>query len=215
MQKTVRGFGRGHLLVARPSVNAGCIRPELLSCFACKGAARRDATTAVVNRPERQRGPSLRDARSAPEAPVGDTQLMPEKSTTPDVVELVQRSVDAVNRRDFDQFAGFFGTDSVWDLSPMGLGVYEGSPSILAFVEDWNGSYEEFELVLEEVLDLGNEVVFAVVLQSARLTDSTAQVRMRYASVNSQAGGVFERITNYTDIDQARAAGERLAQERG
>jgi ketosteroid isomerase-like protein len=140
---------------------------------------------------------------------------MPEESTTPDLVELVQRSVDAVNRRDFDQFAGFFGTDSVWDLSPMGLGVYEGSPTILAFVEDWNGSYEEFELVLEEVLDLGNEVVFAVVLQSARLTDSTAQVRMRYASVNSQAGGVFERITNYTDLDQARAAGERLAQERG
>ena len=59
------------------------------------------------------------------------------------------------------------------------------------------------------------EVVFAVVFQRARLTDSTAEVRMRYASVNSQAGGVFERITNYTDIDEARAAAERLAQERG
>ena len=140
---------------------------------------------------------------------------MPEKSTTPDLVELVQRSVDAVNRRDFERFAGFFGSDSVWDLSPMGLGVYDGSSAVLAFVEDWSGSYGEFELVLEEVLDLGNEVVFAVVLQRARLTASTAEVRMRYASVNSQAGGVFERITNYTDIDEARAAAERLAQERG
>src|ERR1700680_159638 len=101
---------------------------------------------------------------------------MPEESTTPDLVELVQRSVDAVNRRDFDQFARFFGSDSVWDLSPMGLGIYEGSSAVLAFVEDWNGSYDEFELLLEEVLDLGNEVVFAVVLQRARLTNSTGEV---------------------------------------
>jgi ketosteroid isomerase-like protein len=140
---------------------------------------------------------------------------MPEESAIPDLVELVQRSVDAVNRRDFDQFADFFGSDSVWDLSPMGLGIYEGSSAVRAFVEDWNGSYEEFELVLEEVLDLSNEVVFAVVVQRARLTDSTAEVRMRYASVNSQAGAVFERITNYTDIDEARAGAERLAEERG
>jgi ketosteroid isomerase-like protein len=140
---------------------------------------------------------------------------MPEESTDPDLVELVQCSVDAVNRRDLDQLASFFGSNSVWDLSPMGLGIYRGSSAVLAFVEDWNGSYEEFELLLEEVLDFGNEVVLAVVLQRARLTDSTAEVRMRYASVNSQAGGVFERITNYTDIDEARAAAERLAEERG
>jgi len=136
-------------------------------------------------------------------------------SKEPTTRELVQRSVDAVNRRDFDQFAGFFGSDSVWDLSPMGLGIYEGSSAVLAFVEDWNGSYEEFELVLEDVLDLGNEVVFAVVLQRARLTGSAAELRMRYASVNLQAGRVFERITNYTDIDEARSAAERLAQARG
>ncbi len=141
--------------------------------------------------------------------------MTPEESTTLDLVELVRRSVDAVNRPDFDQFAGFFGSDSVWDLSPMGLGIYEGSPAVRAFVEDWQGSYEKFALALEEVLDLGNGVVFAVVVQRARLTNSTGEVRMRYASVNSQAGGLFERITNYLDIDEARAAAERLAQERG
>ena len=139
---------------------------------------------------------------------------MAEEFTTPNLVQLVRRSVDAVNRRDFDEFAEFFGSASVWDLSPMGLGLYEGSSAVLAFVKDWNASYEEFELLLEEVLDLGDEVVFAVVVQRARLTNSTAEVRMRYASVNSKAGGLFERITNYTDIDEARAAAERLAKER-
>jgi ketosteroid isomerase-like protein len=139
---------------------------------------------------------------------------MIDESTTPDLVELVERSVAAINRPDFDQFASFFGSDSVWDLSPMGLGIYEGSAAVRAFVEDWQRSYESFELALEEVLDVGNEVVFAVVVQRARLTNSTAEVRMRYASVNSQAGGLFDRITNYTDIDEARAVAERLAQER-
>ena len=140
---------------------------------------------------------------------------MPQESATPDLVELVRRSVAAVNRRDFDQFAAFFGSDSVWDLSPMGLGVYEGPSTVRAFVEDWQDAYENFELELEEVLDVGNGVVFAVVVQRARLSDSTAEVRMRYASVNSQAGGLFERITNYIDVDEARAGAERLAEERG
>jgi ketosteroid isomerase-like protein len=140
---------------------------------------------------------------------------MPDEFTTPDLVELVRRSVEAVNRLDLDAFAAPFTSDSVWDLSPMGLGTYEGLSSIRAFVEDWTVSYEEFELALEEVLDLGNDVVFAVVLQRARLADSAAEVRMRYASVNLGADGRFERITNYSDIDEARAAAERLAEERG
>jgi ketosteroid isomerase-like protein len=140
---------------------------------------------------------------------------MPEESTSPDLVVLVHRSVEAVNRRDLDTFAEPFGSDSVWDLSPMGLGTYEGRSAIRAFVQDWAGAYAEFELALEEVLDFGNDVVLAVVLQRARLADSAAEVGMRYASVNSLAEGRFERITNYTDIDEARAAAARLAKERG
>jgi ketosteroid isomerase-like protein len=147
---------------------------------------------------------------------VRDTRrAMAEESTTPDLVELVHRSVDAVNHRDLDTFAAPFSSDSVWDLSPMGLGTYEGMSAIRAFVEDWAGAYEEFELALDEVLDIGNGVVFAVVLQRARLADSAAEVRMRYASVNSLAEGKFECITNYTEIDEARVAAERLAEERG
>jgi ketosteroid isomerase-like protein len=140
---------------------------------------------------------------------------MPEESTTPDLVEVVHRCVESVNRRDLDEFVSFFGADSVWDLSPMGLGAYEGVSAIRAFIEDWQASYDEFELALEEVVDLGNDVVFAVVFQRARVADSAAEVRMRYASVNSGAHGLLERISNYTDIDEARAAAERLAHERG
>jgi ketosteroid isomerase-like protein len=140
---------------------------------------------------------------------------MTEESTTPDLVEMVHRCVEAMNRRDIDEWAMFFGTDSVWDLSQIGLGTYESRPAIRAFIGDWIGSYEEFELALEEVVDLGCGVVFAVVLQNGRLAGSAGEVQMRYASVNAGADGLFQRITNYADIDEARAAAERLAQERG
>jgi hypothetical protein len=38
---------------------------------------------------------------------------------------------------------------------------------------------------------------------------------MRYAVIIIWAEGLIERFTTYTDIDGARAAAERLAQERG
>ena len=40
---------------------------------------------------------------------------MPEESTTPDLVELTRRLLEAVNRRDFDAAMGFFATDAVWE----------------------------------------------------------------------------------------------------
>jgi len=140
---------------------------------------------------------------------------MSEESTTQDLITIVHRSVEAMNRRDVDTLASFFALDAVWDLSPMGLGTYGPRPAIRAFLEEWIGSYEWFELVLEEVVGLAGGVVFAVVVQHGRLPGSGGELDMRYASVNSGVDGRFERVTNYTDINEARAAAERLAEERG
>ncbi len=38
---------------------------------------------------------------------------------------------------------------------------------------------------------------------------------MLYAAVSVWADGLAMRVTNHTDIDEARAAAERLAEERG
>jgi ketosteroid isomerase-like protein len=138
---------------------------------------------------------------------------MSEKSTTPALIEVVQRSVEAMNRGDLGTLMSFYAADCVWDLSPMGLGTYRSRSAIRAFLEDWIGSYEWFQLALEEVVGLGREVVFAVVVQHGRLVESTGELDMRYASVNSGVDGLFERITNYSDTDDARAAAERLAAE--
>ena len=140
---------------------------------------------------------------------------MSEESTTPDLVELTRRVFDAADRADFDAMMGFFDSEAVYDLSAMGLGVYEGAAAMRRFFEDWRGSYVEYETKAEEVLEPGKGVTFAVVIQKGRPAGSDGQVRIEYTSVLTWAEGLILRATNYPDRDEARAAAERLAEERG
>ena len=139
---------------------------------------------------------------------------MPKKSTTPDLVELVRRRLDAVNRGDVDEMTSFFASDAVWHSSPMGMEVYEGREAIRRFFADWWGLYDMSGAEAEEILDLGNGVTFAVLILKGHLVGS-GDVRLRYAVVTVWVVGAVARDTNYTDIDEARAAAERLAESRG
>ena len=136
-----------------------------------------------------------------------------EESTTPDLVELVHRSLDAASAGDIDGAMSFYAPNAVTDI--VGIGVFEGQAAIRAFFEDWQATFEDFEVKLEEIRDLGNGVVFGVVTQRGRLPDSPSRVQLRYGFVQTWADGLIERTKRYDDIDQARAAAERLAQERG
>jgi ketosteroid isomerase-like protein len=141
---------------------------------------------------------------------------MPEESTSPDLVELGRVLFEAANRKDFDAILSFYAPEAVWDMNPLGgLGIFRGHPAIRGFWEDWYASYEDFEIEAEETHDLGNGVGFNVVIQKARPVGSSGAVRLRYALVSVWAEGLIVRLTNYADIDQARAAAERLAEERG
>jgi hypothetical protein len=55
---------------------------------------------------------------------------MPDESTTPDLVELVHRAFEAGGRRDIGALMSFYAPDAVWDMSPMGLGVYQNPRAI-------------------------------------------------------------------------------------
>jgi hypothetical protein len=66
---------------------------------------------------------------------------------------------------------------------------------------------------MEELLDLGNGVAFAVAVSNGRLPDSGACVEWRQAFVVLYDGDVIVRIASYGDVDNARAAAARLAAE--
>jgi ketosteroid isomerase-like protein len=134
--------------------------------------------------------------------------------TKPELSERVRLGEQAFNRRDFDGAVVFCKADAVWDASPVGLGVYEGRDAIRGFFEDWLGSYEDFEQASTEFCDLGNGVTFDVKRQRGRLAGSSEFVELRFAVVMIWMDGSIERMLTYTDIDQARTAAERLAEER-
>jgi ketosteroid isomerase-like protein len=133
---------------------------------------------------------------------------------TTDVVERTLSAYIAADRGDYDAMMSFFGADAAWDMSPMGLGVYEGEVAVRCFFEDWRGSYEEYETEAEEVLELGNRVTLAVLVQNGRPRGSDRRVQIRYAAVLQWADGLIVRVTNYPDASEARAAAERLAESR-
>ena len=135
------------------------------------------------------------------------------ESTTPDLVERMRSLGEAANVGDFDAMLGFFAPDAVWEGTLES--TLEGVAAIRGFWEDWYASYAEFCVEQEEVLDLGNGVVFAVFVQKARLAGSSGEVGLRYAAVIVWVEGVIVRVTNYTYPDEGRAAAERLAEERG
>ena len=92
--------------------------------------------------------------------------------------------------------------------------VFEGRDAIRVGLEEWIGVYDDFEQVLQEFRDLGSWVGFGVFLQRGRLRGSRGFLELRYANVAAWADGRIERMTSYVEIDDGRAAGERLAQER-
>ena len=138
---------------------------------------------------------------------------MSEESATPDLVELVRRQFEAGNRRDLDAVTSSFAPDAVVDGRVVG-DHFEGRAAIRSFIEDWFGTYEELEFGLEEVRDLGYGIVFAVVVQNGRPAGSAGHVRQREGWVYVWVRGLIARLGTY-DVDEARAAAERLAQERG
>ena len=139
---------------------------------------------------------------------------MSQESTTPDLVELGRRFFEAANRRDFDAMLSFFAPDAVWE--GMGLrSTFEGVAAIRGFWQDWWAGYEELWVDLEEPLDLGNGVTFGVVVTNGRPVGSSGYVRHKNAVVSVWVRGLIVRVTNYPDPDEARAAAERLAKERG
>jgi ketosteroid isomerase-like protein len=138
---------------------------------------------------------------------------MAEESTTPDLAELTRQQRDAWNRRDFDAAMSFYAHDAVF--TSHGIGAFEGHTAIRGFNEDWLASFEGMTGEFEEVRDLGSGVALAVIVLSGRPLASSADVRLRFASVAEWTNGLIVRIRNYTDIDEAHAAAELLAEERG
>jgi ketosteroid isomerase-like protein len=141
---------------------------------------------------------------------------MPEESTTPDLVELTSVFFETMDRDwDFGSLAGFFASDAVWDLSDSHIGIYEGVAAIGDFLMGYWATWEDHHHEIEAIHNFGHGVLLVAVREDGCLKGSEARVQARHLQVFEWEQRKIARITGYPDIDDARAAAERLAQERG
>ena len=144
---------------------------------------------------------------------------MPDESVTRDPVELTRERWEAASRGDFDLqgFANDYSVDAVMDTAGYGMGTFQGREAIRGFLTDWIGSFDDLTMEADEIVALGNGVVLTVYHQNGRPLGATNYVQVRSAMVAVWVDGLCASVTIYpeSDIDEARAAAERLAKERG
>jgi ketosteroid isomerase-like protein len=136
---------------------------------------------------------------------------MSRTDTPGSTLDLTRRSFEAADSGDYDWMMSFYGPDSVFDMSDWGLGVHTGRAAIRTFFEAWIGAFDEFEMKLEEVRDLGGGVVFAVASQRARPARSRVPLQLQHAAIAVWSDGVALSVTNYRDIERAREIAQRTA----
>ena len=107
----------------------------------------------------------------------------------------------------------YFAADAVWDASEVGIGTFVGVAAIRSFQSDWLATFEELTVDMVEIVDLGNGVVYGICVLTGRLAAA-----VRYASAGQPSTLLWTdcalRVEAYLDPDEARAAAERLAEER-
>lgn len=74
-------------------------------------------------------------------------------------------------------------------------------------------AYQDVEVELDEVLDLGNGVGFVIASIEGQLVASTAHLRVRFGAVYQWADELIVRVGSYADVEHVRAVAERLAEE--
>ena len=139
---------------------------------------------------------------------------MPGESTTPDPAELTRVALEAADQRDIDAVMSFFAPDAVFQGRVAG-DLFEGRTEIRGFLDEWFGTFAEVRFEAEEFVVLDDGVVLAVVNQEGRPVGVDGQVHQREGwAICWSADGLIVRLTVHADIDEARAAAERLAESR-
>jgi hypothetical protein len=140
---------------------------------------------------------------------------MTDESTTSDLVELTRRALEAFIAGDIHAAMNPFASDIVFEAPETAFETFEGRAALRGFFHDWLDTYDELEVAAEEIRDLGNGVTFGVFIWRGKPRGTTGWVQFRQGSVATWVDGLVRRNTIYLDVDEARAAAERLAEERG
>jgi len=124
-------------------------------------------------------------------------------------VVLVERLIDAFNRRDVEAFAEITTPDFEWFTSVMAVEgeIFWGREGIDTYFERMRDAWEEFRGVADEVRDLGERVLWRGRLEG-RGRVSGVPIDTPLDVVYDFHSGKISRMRSFLDHDEAlRAAG--------
>ena len=97
--------------------------------------------------------------------------------------------------------------DAEWiAVRDLGAEVFRGRDGFIEFMRRWTEDFEDWDIELERLLDVGEDRVVAVFHQSATGSASGVPVELNVAIVYDLEGGRVVRMRNYLDLDEALEA---------
>jgi ketosteroid isomerase-like protein len=125
-------------------------------------------------------------------------------------VEVFERALDAWNRGELTGVTATFSDDHEWDLSSSGIpgetGIHHGHGEYLQFAGRWRDMLGPTQLQTEEVTELPDGRLFAVIRQSGTGASSGADVVLHYAQIITFEDEKATRTEVYADLQRARTA---------
>jgi ketosteroid isomerase-like protein len=78
-----------------------------------------------------------------------------------DDVEAVRRGYEAFNSGDIESLLEGLDPEIVWNVPPIlpEKSVYEGLEGVTELLHTWRDTFDDFQLVVEEIIDAGGRVV--------------------------------------------------------
>ena len=100
-------------------------------------------------------------------------------------VEIVRQYFPAYDRGGLDGLAEFWHPDINWRAAEGAIddvGLMEGPDALRDYLRQWEETFAEVRMEVEELIDAGDQVV-ALVRGIGRMKDSDAEIDLRYAIV--------------------------------
>jgi ketosteroid isomerase-like protein len=123
-------------------------------------------------------------------------------------VELVRKSIDAVNRGDLDAWMSFLSPDVVWESQTIRgvTPVFRGRAEARAWLEQFRELFEEIHLEIEQITALGDERVLSGYTEIGRGAGSGAPTEQKVWSILWVAEGLIKRRQSFPTREKALEA---------
>src|SRR5215217_4321883 len=125
--------------------------------------------------------------------------------------EIVRDSLLAFAEGGVDAMAQFWAADINWraiEGAPDDVGELRGPEALRAYFQDWIDTFDDINLVAEELREAGDGRVVATQHVTGRAKASGVETELRYAVVYTVRDGTIVRGREYIDrADALKAAG--------